>query len=386
MTTQADRTNWTLPPYNRWSFQRVEQFTRTVRTPRAASPSILKECPTDFSDIAFVDSTDEKITVGEMCLRTYTDGLLVMHQGEILTEQYFNGMDRTTLHLLMSCSKSMTSAIVGVYVDSGAFDLSADIASYIPELAGTAVGSATIQNALDMQVGVIFDENYENRDAEWCHYEVATGWRESSDYDGPMGQLEFAKSLQANGEKHGETFEYKSILTNIVGGCLENAVGKSFTAMLAEHIWDPIGAEQDFVTIVDATGSISFEGGFNICLRDFARFGYLVAQGGEHNDRQLLSRSWLKNCRHPDERLIAAFAASSYGSMSPGGAYHNCWWVRDPERGVITALGINGQILYIDPDNELVVAKFSSQPKQEDDIMEADSILAFEAIAASLAR
>ena len=83
--------------------------------------------------------------------------------------------------------------------------------------------------------------------------------------------------------------------------------------------------------------------------------------------------------RCPD--LLEAFARGEYGEALPGWAYHNQWWVRDPQRGVIMALGIHGQTLYIDPGRDFVVAKFSSQPAQADVSMVLDQIRGFEAIA-----
>ena len=126
---------------------------------------------------------------------------------------------------------------------------------------------------------------------------------------------------------------------------------------------------------------MSFEGGFNVCLRDFARFGYLISQDGRFQGQQLVPERWLHECRNPDNRLIAAFAASEYAEVLPGGAYHNQWWVRNPQKGITMALGIHGQMLYVDCERELVTAKLSSQPEQANIAMAMDEMLAFEAIA-----
>ena len=110
---RVDTRNWTLPPYNRWSFQRVQQFTRTGRVPRAAQPAPLASNPRKFGSLVYENSAGQPISIDDMLRNTWTDGFLVMHRGEVLTEQYFNGMEPDTLHLLMSCSKSMTSTMLG---------------------------------------------------------------------------------------------------------------------------------------------------------------------------------------------------------------------------------------------------------------------------------
>ncbi len=379
---RADNKNWTLAPFNRWSFQRVQHFTRTTRVPRADNPSTLEKNYEDLSQITFEDHSGKRCTVAEMLARTYTDGILVLHQGKELMEQYFNGMDRSTLHLIMSCSKSITSAVAGIYTEAGILDTSAQITHYMPELAATGMAGATVQHALDMQVGVKFSEDYDDPDGDWSQYELATGWRESSDYDGPCDQLSFAQTLTEREAEHGTVFHYQSLLTNIVGCCLERATGERFTRLLAEHIWGPMGAEHDFVSIIDSAGNLSFEGGFNVCLRDFARFGLLIARNGSFEGRQLVPESWVLECRSPDERLVDAFSVAEYADTAPGGAYHNFWWINSPPTGVIMALGVGGQVLYIDTETDFVAAKFSSQPDYENVEMEANELLGLEAIAA----
>ena len=235
-----------------------------------------------------------------------------------------------------------------------------------------------------MQVGVKFSEDYDDADGDWGRYELATGWREAADYDGPRDQISFARTLTEQEAAHGTAFHYQSILTNVLGCCLERATGDRFTNLLSKHIWGPMGAEHDLVSVIDSAANLSFEGGFNICLRDFARFGLLVARNGSFEGQQLVPESWLQECRNPDKGLVDAFAKSIYGYYAPGGAYHNFWWVSGPPKGVISALGVSGQVLYIDMEKDFVAAKFSSQTEYEIVDMEADETLGIEAIAASI--
>ncbi|MEH6549781.1 MAG: serine hydrolase [Pseudomonadales bacterium] len=379
---RVDAQNWTLAPYNRWSFQRVQQFTRTGRVPRAAQPAPLTSNPQEFGSLVFEDSTGKLTSIDDMLRTTWTDGFLVMHRGEVLTEQYFNGMEPDTLHLLMSCSKSITSTMLGIVAEEGLLDLSRSLTYYIPELEGTGMEGATLQQALDMRVGVKFSEDYDDLDADWRQCELATGWRQPGpDYCGPTDMVDYMQSLTGSAGPHGDMFHYQSILTDALGVCLERATGRSFLDLFAEYIWQPMGAEQDLVSIVDSAGTAVFEGGFNCCLRDFARFARLISTGGVAAGRQLISREWIERCRFPGEDQIDAFSRGEYGELLPGYAYHNQWWVRDPQSGVIMALGIHGQTLYIDPERDFVVAKFSSQPAQADVSMVLDQIRGFEAIA-----
>lgn len=383
---RVDAKNWTLEPYNRWSFQRVQQLTRTGRVSRSPSPSVLSSSEQDLGAIAFTDSQGQATTIKEMLTRTWTDGFMIIHEGEVVTEQYFNGMQEDTLHLMMSCSKSMTSTLVGIAVAEGQLDPLAQLTDYIPELLGTGMAGATLQQALDMQVGVKFIEDYDDLEADWRDCEVATGFREPEPgYEGPRDMVAYMQNLQQSVGPHGDVFHYQSILTDVIGVCLERATQRNFFELFAEKIWHPVGAEQELVSIVDGAGTALFEGGFNCCLRDFSRFGQLICSGGLHDGKQCVPREWIEQCRFPGATLGDAFARSEYGEALRDHSYHNQWWVRDPMRGVIMALGIHGQALFIDPENEFVAAKFSSQPAQADIGLALDQALGFEAIIGSLA-
>ena len=150
---RIDATNWTLAPYNRWSFQRVQRFTRTARIPRAVKPQPLPVNRQHFGALVYQDADGRATTIDEMLARTWTDGFLVMHRGEILVEQYFNGMQADTLHLMMSCSKSMTSTLAGIAIAAGQLDPARQLTEYMPELEGTGMAGATLAE-LGIETGI----------------------------------------------------------------------------------------------------------------------------------------------------------------------------------------------------------------------------------------
>lgn len=382
---RATSQNWTEAPYNRWSFQRVQQFTSTVRVTRSPEPLTISAALQDFSELGFLDSQGSHCTIAQMLDRTWTDGFLVMHKGQILTENYLNGMRADSLHLIMSCSKSFLSTLFGIYVDRGDLDPDQQIERYLPELIGSGIEGATLQNLLDMQVGVKFNEDYDDLDSDLRQSEIATGWRQSDGaYDGPTDMLSYASTLRSDGGAHGDVFHYQSVLTNMLGCALERVTGRRFADLFAEHVWHPIGSEQDLVSISDAAGYASFEGGFNVCLRDFARFGQLICDNGRVNQTQVVPESWISECRYGDEQLVDAFARGEYAEVIKGGAYHNKWWQRDPQNGIIMALGIHGQIIYINPEINFVAVKMSTHPGATDIEFTVDQMLGIEAIAENL--
>src|SRR5690349_9999912 len=97
--------NFQDAPYNRWGFLHISNVLPTAPISRGEAPiAELRRAPQDLSAIRF-EGSDGPLTLAEMLESTYTDGVLVLHHGRILSEIYFNGMQPNTRHLLMSVSK-----------------------------------------------------------------------------------------------------------------------------------------------------------------------------------------------------------------------------------------------------------------------------------------
>ncbi|HBM11318.1 MAG TPA: 6-aminohexanoate hydrolase, partial [Rhodospirillaceae bacterium] len=153
--------NWDLPPFNRWSFQNVRALLPTVDVDRGTGPVWdLPSAHQDVSGVKFSALDGTTKTIKQMLTETYTDGFLVMHRGQVITEQYFNDMHPRSLHLAQSVSKSLVGTLAGVLHGEGKLDMDAPLADRIPELAYCGYGDATLGQVLDMQTGVRFVEDY----------------------------------------------------------------------------------------------------------------------------------------------------------------------------------------------------------------------------------
>ncbi len=208
-----------------------------------------------------------------------TDGFLVLHRGTIVAEHYFNGLTPDAPHLLMSISKSMTSAVAGVLAGSGALPVSARVEDVVPELRGTSFEGATVQDLLDMRAGTRFDEDYDNPAADVRTYERVYLWRPDDGQPRPQGALGYFATL-ANDGPHGGPFRYRSILTDVLAWVIERAAGDRLHRLIARELWQPMGAEFDAEITVDAHGNPMADGGICATLRDLARFGQLFQQHG----------------------------------------------------------------------------------------------------------
>ena len=112
-----------------------------------------------------------------MIAETWTDAVVVLHDGQIVFEQYFNGMTAETPHLLMSVTKSVVGCIAGILVEQGLLDPDKQASTYVPEIVGSGYDGATVRHLLNMRTGVAFREEYTNPDAEVRVMERYMGWR-----------------------------------------------------------------------------------------------------------------------------------------------------------------------------------------------------------------
>ena len=360
--SQVTLANWQDPPFNRWAFQHVRELIPTARISRGTGPAW--RLPSDHRDIAAIRfrHQDRELSIAELLADTYTDGFLVLHQGRIVTEQYFNGLAPDVPHLLMSVSKSVTSAVAGILAGQRLLDTSARITDIVPDLRGTSFDGATVQHLLDMRAGTRFDESYDNPQADVRTYERVYLWRPDDGRARPDDALGYFVTLRNDGP-HGGPFRYRSILTDVLAWVLERAAGTRLHDLVAARLWQPMGAESDAEITVDAHGNPMADGGICATLRDVARFGQLFLQRGRRKGRQIVPAPWIDDTIRGAPDGPAAFRdGDNPDGFPPGAHYRNCWWVRDPGLPFYHASGINGQHVFVHVPAQTVVAKLSTWP------------------------
>jgi len=353
--------NWLDAPYNRLGFIRVPELARTERISRGDGPVF--ELPRDERSLDSFSFEFEAETVSflQMLESTFTDGLLVLHDGVVLFEHYAGEMKPSDTHLLMSVSKSLSSTLCGVFVERGLVKPEAAVVDYIEELRGTAWEGCTVQHLLDMRAGTRWD--YEADEMKICD---VSDYRTHSRRDIPPDTASWIRSIE-NSHEHGGPFRYVSLESDVLGWLLERAGGERFADLFSREIWSAIGAERDAEIVLDKSGFSIVEGGICTTLRDLGRFGQMCLQAGELSGRQLVPADWLGRLGTRDQELIDAYAdAPEFDAAKPDAFYHDNWWIFDATRGVYSGIGINGQVLLVHHPTRTVVVKFSSHPEFED--------------------
>lgn len=358
---QVGQHNWDSPPYNRWSFQHMSQLFPVAAIHRSSEAVVEFERDERALDhVAFERVDGTHTDLASFLTDSYTDGFLVLHRGKVACEQYFNGMQPHTVHLLQSVSKTLVGALVGRLIGQGRIDPQARVSHYVPEVASGGYGDATVQDLLDMRTGVRFREDYTDPDAEFIQLDIASGWRERGERQSPDSIYGLLKSLGKDRE-HGERFEYRSVDTDMLAWVCERACGERLPVLLSREIWSRLGAEQDASVTLDGVGTALADGGMSATLRDLGRFAQMYLQGGAFNGQQIVPKTFVEGCGRGSTPAFEVLYGH-YVAHYPEAAYSNQCWVLDSGRGIYSARGVFGQSIYWDPANEVTIVKFSSWP------------------------
>lgn len=383
--TRPSLANWQDPPYNRWAFSHLRELVPVQTISRGsgpASPLPRRETSLDHLEIPLVQGGSE--TVAGIVEGTYTDGLVIVHDGDIVHERYFGETRPETPHLLMSVSKSLVSCVAGCLVQEGLLDPDGLVTEYVPELASSGYAGARVRDILDMRSGVRFSEVYTDPDSEVRLMEKALGWRPADDGGEAHSMYSYLTTLTQEVE-HGGVFRYRSCETDVLGWVCERASGVPMAEMLSRRIWSPLGAEHDAEVCCDATGAAIHDGGVCAAAGDLARFGLLLLRAGVVGDREIVPGEWLRASWAVDGDVRTAFAESDAEPHMPGGWYRNQFWFCPRTHGdVLLCLGIYGQMVYVNPATRLVAAKVSSWPVPQSPLLLENTLRTFDSIGALL--
>ena len=296
---------------------------------------------------------------GDFLERTYTNALLVMKNGVIVSEIYRNNSTSGSRFIGWSMTKSVTSILIGCALEDGHIDsLDTPISHYLPALAGGGYDGVSIRHVMQMRSGVDYEERYDFENPG-----IAASNHISSLVKNNTRFADVARSLRRIHEP-GKFFQYKTIDTAVLGWLVEQATGMSVSAYTERCLWEPLGAEADGYYIMDGppgTGREFSGAGFNATLRDYARFGQMVLNGGVADGRRIVSTDWILRSTRP-----------SGGEDNQRGGYGLQWWTMGDSEA-FSAIGLQGQYIYIDPDTGTVVVKLSYFPPGDNSALDGET-------------
>lgn len=246
--------NWRTPPFNRWAFNHVRELVPSAGIATCFPGQSPAFAPRDLRDFA-LEHNGERLDLDGWLRGTYTDSLVILKNGQIAFEYYAEGQSPSMPHIWMSVSKSILGLIAGIVAGRGLLDPAAQITDLIPELKDSAFAGATVRDALDMRVGIRFDEDYHAKEGAIIAYRKSHLWDPLQVGESPSDMRSFFSTLtERDGDHHGR-FHYVSPNTDLLGWVLERATGTRFADLVSQLLWQPIQAERDAYITVDRFGA-----------------------------------------------------------------------------------------------------------------------------------
>lgn len=321
----------------------------------AARDELPKEAPETLGiDGAAIAKLVEAIRAGRY---SNVHSLLVVRSGKLVTEEYFQGederrgqslgnvrFDAATLHDLRSVSKSVTSALFGIALASGAIrDLDAPVLSYFPEYRDLQTSERLrirLRDVLSMTSGL-----------EWDEDSRPYGNPENSEtaMDAASDRYRFVLSRPIAAAP-GERFRYSGGDTMLVAAVIERATKQRLSKYAEQVLFRPLGIEHhEWITYPDGTPIAA--SGLRLLPRDMAKFGLLYMQRGQWRGAQVVPEAWLQASTSVQAKISdRPFGFQNYGYQ---------WWLgtaRDEAHTPwIMAVGYGGQRIMLIPSRDLVM-------------------------------
>ncbi len=367
-------------PKLRWTVCHFSQLMPVVnvdRGPEATSP-LPEALDPSIGKISFTPlNGGADMTWDEAFDVNYSDGVIVLHRGRVVYERYGGCLDRDRLHAVMSVTKSITGLMAEALIAEGRLDENAPVAALIPELRNSVFGDATVRQVLEMTTALQYSEDYSDPNADvWTYSAAGNAFPKPPGYSGPRSYYEALQGIRKSGT-HGEAFGYKTPNADVAGWLITKVTGQSLSEYFAQSVWSRLGQRREAYYTVDAIGTAYAGGGFNATLRDMARFGQMILDGGKAGGKQIVPEAAIARLRAGGDREKFARA----GFALEGWSYQCFWWITNDAHGSFTARGVHGQTIWIDPTAEMVIVRFASNPIASNPANDPTSLPAYRAVA-----
>ncbi|MEC9459118.1 MAG: serine hydrolase [Pseudomonadota bacterium] len=262
-----------------------------------------------------------------------TQAAILIKGNTIIAEYYTDGYNNKDLATSWSVAKSFASTVIGIAIDEGFINSVNDpITKYLPEWQGKEQDNITLENLLGMRSGM---EDHAGLGV-YFQADMTSFSLERGVIRGP-----------------GESFSYSNEDSMLFGRIIENATGMSFQEYADSRLFDKLNIDETWWT--DKAGNTLTYAGLDMTPREFAKFGLMIAQEGLWEGQQIVSESWISKATVELDNL------ASYGYQ---------WWtstisgsglglIRTEEYPFFSALGLDGQYIYVWPEEDIVLVRFT---------------------------
>lgn len=275
---------------------------------------------------------------------SHTASFLVIKNGKIIQEKYFNGYQASSKTNSFSMAKAVTVMLLGKAIEEGKIkSLDQKFSDFFPEFLHKPLAeNLTLRHLAAMEAGLDWEENYKNPLLP----------NAKAYYGASLKKAVFSRKFQ---QSPGENFEYQSGATQLLGFAVQKAVGQSLASYLSDHFWKPLGMEENAEWSVDQSGMEKTYCCIHANTRDFAKLGQLFLDGGKSSGKTLLSEDFVQKMQT--------------GTALSGKIYGLGFWVNeDNPIQHYYFLGLQGQYIIMVPEKNMVIVRtgsYQNLPKQD---------------------
>ena len=282
--------------------------------------------------------------------------IVAYRNGEKVYSECWNDYKPDDCTHIMSATKSIIALLIGIALDRGHIKgIDDKVLEYFPDYkikrGEKTIHNVTIKHLLTMRAP------YKCKGDPWSKVCTSDNWTYSS--------LDFL------GGRKGLTdeFNYQTVCLHILSGILYRATGMKTVDYANTYLFEPLGIQihknyyaktaeehkqftigklpKDNIWFSDPDGLGT--PGYGLCMsaEDMAKIGLLCLNNGRYNDQQIVSAQWIEEMTHPKTVESDRFRGMDYGYL---------WWIIDREKKIYSAIGNSGNIIYINPEQNIVVA------------------------------
>jgi len=294
-----------------------------------ASPKLWEEAP-EFG------KKELSRELADDLLYSNTASFLVIKNGKLIHEQYWNGYTPLSKTNSFSMAKALTVMLLGKALEEGKIkSIDTLFSDFFEEFKNKPLGKdVTLKNLAQMESGLDWDENYKNPFLP----------NAKAYYGRSLMKATFYRRFK---EKPGERFEYQSGSTQLLGFALKKALNQTLASYLSEKFWIPLGMEQNAEWSVDESGMEKTYCCIHSNARDFAKLGQLFLDNGKVGHQQILNPDFIEQMKTPTQK-----SKEIYGM--------GFWINNDNPIKHYYFLGLQGQYIIMVPEHQIVIVRTGS--------------------------
>lgn len=280
----------------------------------------------------------------EVLSQSKTVSFLVIKNGKLLHEEYWNGHSQTTKTNSFSMAKAVNVMLLGKAIeDQKIKGLNEKYSDFYKNYEHVEFGKdLTLGDLAKMEAGLDWKENYRNPFLP----------NAKAYYGRSLAEAVFLRGFK---EKPGTQFEYQSGASQLLGFAIRRAVNKSIAEYASEKLWKPLGMEQNADWTVDENGMEKTFCCIQSNSRDYAKLGQLFLDDGKVGNQQIMNPTFLEVMRTPTK-------------LSNGVYGMGLWINNDATIKHYYFRGLYGQYIIIIPDKKMVVVRtgtYKDEPQDE---------------------